>query len=486
MKRIVVISAVLAVIGLICLFAVYGCSRKEAEPAPNNFPQHLNDRVVLKEVKAKEKIRFVHYLPDGVTKKAADVEYVDGQSAHIEYRPDGTMSEASIFHPLKKDETERRLFRHIEFDKDGIGYLSERLMTDSGKLQRFGKRIGKEEYEVYLFAPEKERVIPMDNGFTIIFRYQTRQQLFKKVEVEQPPPYYWFGPSPFPPVDPSAPPKKKWKLVVEKIFRDSTAVIEKEIEHLDNGGESVKLFTEGGVLASHRVSDKWNSEINTTHFYEDGKTVKLKTVQRSWNVSATAYRKDGTVELEYVFGYNDDMTVTGYDAQGKTKFKQEWSYDHSETDNAGNSKRIYKLKTVTEIDPSGNAKRTIDFHDDGKTPKTVTTPGPGNTGTTIWSGPRVVKGYRPDGTLEKVETYGQGSSPDKTENHKQEEGLRETIDPELVAPHSFAENPPSRAQSTYNPYDPWGYGYDMFGNGIFGPFGPYDPSRTGRPDPSRP
>ena len=114
------------------------------------FPERLQERLLLPNSELREVRRTVRYADDNFTRVRAEVEFEDGTSGYLNFRPNGTISTYGIFYPVETvgSVSNPQLKMEAEFEDDGIHYRWEKHYFENGILRRSGVRLASGNYEV--------------------------------------------------------------------------------------------------------------------------------------------------------------------------------------------------------------------------------------------------------------------------------------------------------------------------------------------------
>lgn len=383
-------TAASAVACFLLLGLAAGCSRNDGKTDPK-FDTQSHDRlpaVVLKPHKAGEEVRFVTYGSDGKTVKETRIEYVNGNTAMLHYRGDGTLRERIEHYPADK-KGNRALRATTLYDVDGKTVVYDRtLYRDGLTTERTATLIGKERYELNQFQKD---------GKTLVHR--------RLVE--------------------------KGKLKQDKEFRlDGTLA---KLMHKDVAGvTTVTEFKEDGLtrVMTTTTPDSPYSAVKRHIFAADG-SVSMEIEYTSYDITVS-YLKRGTIVQKRRFS-GSGWEVTVYDTNGNKLFAQKWSGEIKDKNWLDMEKPV--LTEVEEFKPNGDVARRITFYPDGKTPKMVKEPAPGNYAAGTY------RYFREDGTLEKEEVKESWNKITSEKTFEQKDDVKEVIPPDFFKPQPLSKPP---------------------------------------------
>ncbi|MGH9548011.1 MAG: hypothetical protein ACRD3W_01500, partial [Terriglobales bacterium] len=344
-----------------------GCGRNSDQGSLVHFPTKLAHRAVLKPVKAGERIRYVTFDADGVTKLSAQVEYIDGTTAMIAYRTNGTIKDVTVTYPLPKDAadgTKRQVARLIQMAADGRTYASDRQFRLDGTLAHAGTATGPGLYDAFDYQADGK----------VVFQHQ-------EFALQS---------------------DKKWLVVSAETFRQDGSHLTTGARDKDLNMVTTTLDVDGSVLSKATMT-KDSTELKTEYYWPGTATLRSKTDQTAFGVTVEQYSEKGVIKERRIFLSNFiSMSVTVFNNKGVPVFEQDWLATDMKVKDATDPKttgRTYRLSQVKELRPDGNAQVAIGLWDDGKTPATRKFFNPGSTN--LYTN-FTQRSYREDGTLEKV------------------------------------------------------------------------------------
>lgn len=324
------------------------------------FPERLQERLLLPNSELREVRRTVRYADDNFTKVRAEVEFEDGTSGYLNFRPNGTISTYGIFYPVETvgSVSNPQLKMEAEFEDDGIHYRWEKHYFENGILRRSGIRLASGNYEVNEY---------LEDGVQLAGNYvfDAKGEIYSDVE------YYDNG-------------------VTKKLVKVDKA----------NGTETT-LFNEQGLKTSyHKVR---YSEIVLETYRADGVTPDIRFEQKSegsqfstsYYIYATYYKPDGSIDHERKFG-RQYMHVIFRDDQGNVIYRQQYK-----AKNGGGAKLTslepdqWYLDGVMYGDQYDFGQPGFWFREDGSFERYVYPTDPSNPNIGTMS----VKSYHPDGSL---------------------------------------------------------------------------------------
>lgn len=324
------------------------------------FPERLQERLILPNAELREVRRTVTYSEDNFTMVKAEVEFEDGTSGYLNYRPDGTVSSYAVFYPYVAAEVgdQPQLKMEAEFEDDGIRYRWEKHYFENGILRRSGVRLASGNYEVKEY---------LEDGVQLAGNYvfDANGEIYSDVE------YYANG-------------------VTRKLVKVDKA----------NGTETT-LFNEQGLKTSyHKVR---YSEIVLETYRADGVTPDVRFEQKSegsqvstsYYIYATYYKPEGSVDHERKFGRHY-MHVVFRDDQGNVVFRQQYKAKNGGGENLTSLEPDqWYLDGVMLGDQYDFGQPSFWFHEDGSFMRHVYPSDPSNPNIGTMS----VKSYHPDGSL---------------------------------------------------------------------------------------
>jgi hypothetical protein len=409
MKRILTILGVLVAVFAIGTF-VYTSLPQDWSVS---FPGKTKVRVHAPPASTQEDIRYITY-PDKDSRipEQEQIEYKNGVTGYIFYRPDGTIRETTEYWPAVEGIAQRQLKSGSLRTDDGANFLSDRTFRKDGTREREGKRLRDGTYQIDIYFAD---------GTTL-----ERHQLVSATN----------------------------KPLLEQVYRENGSL--KSFTQVDSTGKMIitTYFADGKTESQIVVSPNYWENTTATYYYPDGVSIARKIEWSTYSINADYYRQDGTKRLSYgeTIYSSGSMVWVHYDAKGKPVLKQTYRVE-TKTDSAtGKSVRTYLLRSVEELDASGKTKREISFAADGTTPNGVFIPKPpGN----YWSGTR--KTFHPDGSVAKVEEKNSNGDVVSTKTYTPADNVRENFPAShLVQP---VEEPiPTPPKKTATP-PPYYYGY---------------------------
>lgn len=382
-------TAASAVACFLLLVLACGCSRNDGK-TDTTFDTQAHGRlpaVVLKPHKDGEEVRFVTYGPDGKTVKETRIEYVNGNTAVLYHRGDGTLRERIEHYPADKKEN-RALRATTLYDADGKTVLYDRILFPDGvTTERTATLIGKERYELNQFQK---------NGKTLVHR--------RLVE--------------------------KGKLKQEEVFRlDGTLA---KLMHRESGVTAVTEFKEDGLtrVMTTMTPESPYATVKRHVFAADGSVAMV--IEYSSHEISVSYLERGAIVQKRKFSASG-WEVTVYDTNGNKLFAQKWSGQIKDKNWLEMEKPV--LTEIEEFQPNGDVRRRITFYPDGKTPKMVKEPAPGNYASGTY------RYFREDGTLEKEEVKESWNKVTSEKKFEPKDDIKEVIPPDFMKPQPMTKPP---------------------------------------------
>ncbi len=144
---------------LALLLVLTACSSEPPNMVREDFPQKLSTRVRINSQKPQEVDRWV-YMNDNV-KTLEQIQYVDGVTTYVFFRPDETAEKIVEMHPVQTGEDKRRLKTEVIFEADGLAYASHKALRLDGTLIKEGRRLEDRTYSTITYFEDgitKQRV----------------------------------------------------------------------------------------------------------------------------------------------------------------------------------------------------------------------------------------------------------------------------------------------------------------------------------------
>lgn len=254
------------------------------------FPELAHERIrtALQPESSDEYMRTYRYAADGMTKENALVDFRDGSTGYINYRPDGTVSTFGSYYPAA-DSAVATPRLQAEYDTDGRSFLFERRYREDGSIIREGRRQADGSYLIRDYFEGGSRL----SGEEV---YARDAKLIRLT--------HWFD--------------------------DGT--VKKSVSADKSGAVTTEEFYPGGSRQYyHRVRN--DSDEVWEYYREDGKTLvqRFKMVEVSamrsvsYHVLAQYFKPDGSISQEREF-HRSSMIVRFFDEDGKLAWVQRWKH----------------------------------------------------------------------------------------------------------------------------------------------------------------
>lgn len=377
-----------------------------------DFPEKLNHRVVVNPESDKE-VSHIEYRKDDGTRVIAEIEYTNGVTSYVFYRPDGnTVAKVLDFYPGDSpDQVKRRLKSESYLADDGNSLTTHIIYREDGTIERHGARLPDGMYKTVYFGADGKSV--------------------DKVKVFD----------------------KKEYLFSEVAYRDDGS-IKYRIEK-DDGYLTTTSFREDGTVFS--IVEDVGTVQKGRFFWDDGTTVKAKFERYNWRLEFEYFDEKG--DLKYVVNYYEErMEVQAISSENKILYEQDLDLVGQKTSHCDGT---YRFDEVTEYHMWGagryqkKVKQVIEFGADGKTPLRVVVP----TSNSL----KFIYTLDDQGIVTSVEQkgnqtgYGQGGSTLPAVTYKV--GDKVDIDPDMISQKTFeCLSLPDRLKvqaPTYYPYAPF-------------------------------
>lgn len=374
------------------LLGAAGCSKPESQDAgafsaggPKSIPS-----IVLKPKSHGEELRYVTYGPDGKTVSQTRIEYVNGNTAMLYHRADGSLRERIEHYPADK-KGKRALRATTLYEADGKTVLYDRTVAPDGvTTERTATLIAKGRHELHYYQKD---------GKTLVHRRLVEGKRLARDE------------------------EFRTDGTLSKLMvRDPRGVIELT-EYASDG--ATRLMTT-------IKSDSPYAPVKRFVFHPSNGFLHMRIEYSSYQIKVEYLRPDGTLEQMRIFRATT-QEVTVYDTKGKPLFAQDWRGDTKDGDFL--SMENPSLQEVAEYGADGTVIRRITFHPDGTTPKQVKIPAPGNYASGTY------RHYREDGTLEKEEVKESWNKVTSEKSFEQKEGVKEVFPPDFLKPQPLVKPP---------------------------------------------
>lgn len=312
---------------LAMVLVLSACGSESPNMVREDFPQKLSTRVRIISQKPQEVDRWVYM--NGDMKTLEQIQYVDGVTTYVFFRPDETAEKIIELHPAQNGEAKRRLKTEVIFEADGLAYASHKALRLDGTLLKEGRRLEDRSYSTITY---------FEDGVT-----KQKVSLYKADK----------------------------SLVSELLIdRDGTKLLE-TVTDSENNLVSKSWRRDGTLSMQYKKSQYAYGGVSGTYYEADGVTVKAEFSMTSWQNSISFPNVSGK-KIEFSFDTRGAkrMTVLVSDfSSGSPLYQQIYAHDSkSPFDLTGN----YKLTTVEEYEGTGNLynrklKRRITVGTDGKT-----------------------------------------------------------------------------------------------------------------------
>lgn len=394
--------ALLVVVGLFFGISAFFNTSSKTDPAP--FPGRQIDRgLILRDSSAKERFRVVNYGPDNRTPTTTLIEKVDGSVSLIEHGDRGMPRFYKEYYPQDGDASQRpaltladlpkfKLRQISELARDGSGdVVAQTVYRTDGTLKEFGTRTKNNDFTVIVYSDSTTGGAPE--------RVQTFDGATGQLRFEEG--FYPDG-----------------KLASRMTTTGTGYYFAARREFYDDSGKLIRAESFDGPYST-----------KIYEYADDGKTVKLLSDWGPSGVTLTTYDTAGNKALDRAYRTDGSVDVTYYGANNKAVLKQNWvKYDPADTvrypaDSLGTVSDGYYLGGFSEFydDSYASLKREVKYYPGGKVVQSSET-----RPTTSWT-PRVLKTYRPDGSLETQRNYQTWSTP-STETFAPGNTTREAVD----------------------------------------------------------
>ena len=338
--------------------ALYLMPSPQQSSQTSAFPEKLSIRLLLPVEDTQEIGRTIHYADDNETKLKADVEFADGKSGYVNFRPDGTVSTFGIFYPEVED-TPRQLKMEAAFAEDGIHYLWERHYFDDGALSRNGLRLASGKYQVEEF---------FYGGKTLSGKFVFDDD----------------------------------GLAEERTHYYPTGVVSKTVITKKFVGTDTTEFSEDGLKLTYHQQSHNGKEYVWETYQADGETPVVRYEQKAqghmmattYYIMATYYDDDGNIDHQRKFT-RSYMTVYFLDENGDYDFRQSWKHNAPDTDDMSLEPDQWTLEAIQFGEEMDFSSESFWFADDGESIERHVFPPPGEK----FNGKMNLKVYHPDGSL---------------------------------------------------------------------------------------
>lgn len=325
-----------------------------SEPSLDQFPQRLQQRLLLPDQELKEVSRVVTYADDNRTPVKADVEFVDGSTGYVNYRENGVTSTFGVYYPEKLG---GNLKMEAEFGPDGQHYLWERHYSEAGTRVKIGTRLASGDYELKSYHEDGIQIAS-------VAEYNPKGEVTSNLE------YYDSG-------------------VMKKLVK---------VDPLK--GTETTLFSEAGLKTSFHM--KRGESIVWENYQDDGETpvIRFEQVEESgmhstsYHVMATYYNPDGSLNHQRKFS-RYYMYAIFKDADGQILYRQEWKHKQAEAKDVDSfAPDRWQLEAIHFGDFHEYSSPSLYLYPDGSVERYVY-PGSENAGLANMT----IKVFHPDGSL---------------------------------------------------------------------------------------
>lgn len=312
---------------LAMVLVLSACGSESPNMVREDFPQKLSTRVRIISQKPQEVDRWVYM--NGDMKTLEQIQYVDGVTTYVFFRPDETAEKIIELHPAQNGEAKRRLKTEVIFEADGLAYASHKALRLDGTLLKEGRRLEDRSYSTITY---------FEDGVTKqkVALYKADKSLVSELLVD----------------------------------RDGTKLLE-TVTDSENNLVSKSWRRDGTLAMQYKKSPYTYGGVTGAYYEADGVTVKAEFSMSSWRNTMSFPNLSGKridVSFETSGGKRMIMLVSDF-SSGSPLYQQIYAHDgKSPFDLTGN----YKLTTVEEYEGTGNLynrklKRRITVGTDGKT-----------------------------------------------------------------------------------------------------------------------
>lgn len=388
-------AAVLAAIGFIA-FVAFGTTGN-GDINDVSMPTKLNQRL---ETHPGERARVVDYGKDDVRTHALATHWDESTTEYF-YWPVTGNAKHIITRAPADEEGNRKVLREALVEADGVTYTSDiEYYLDGSK-----KKI------LLLAEPNKStRQLFYPSGVLSRDEVMTREK-----------------------------PQGKWTLVSADTFRQDSS-IETSFRLRQYNASEFTEFSPEGVAVVRKTVSQYKTSYNEVWFAEDGKTLERQVEQNSSATKVTYFHANGLkrYELEWHGEVGKGtLQVFFYDERGNKLFQQWWDFKDGE----------HKLWLIKEFRTDGSMSRMFYWEPAGGVMRSeVVYHGDGNLG---GGGPRTLRKYRDNGTLEFEDETLAGNVNGPKRSFSAEENIRYVLDPAhtkmpevILPPQVVPYNPP--------------------------------------------
>lgn len=307
-------------------FLLSACGSESPNMVREDFPQKLSTRVRINSQKPQEVDRWVYM--NGDVKTLEQIQYVDGVTTYVFFRPDETAEKIIELHPTQNGEEKRRLKTEVIFEADGLAYASHKALRLDGTLLKEGRRMEDRTYSTITY---------FDDGIT-----KQRVSVYK--------------------------PDKS--LVSELLIDRDGTKLQETVTDNDNYLVSKSWRRDGTIWMQYKKPPYSYGGVTGAYYEADGITIKAEFSMTGWQNSISFPNVSGK-RLDFSFETRQKrMSLLVSDsASGTPLYQQFYAYDEK---TPFDLRGTYTLTSVEQYEGTGNRYnrklvRRITFGVDGKT-----------------------------------------------------------------------------------------------------------------------
>jgi len=280
-----------------------GCDRTPSDELPI-FPQKAAASLVLPSNEHEDR-RLVSYWPDGASVRSVQIEYKNGITSNLYFRPRGTLERIEEFYPRVEQAAMRVRKSIVEIADDGVSFSRHEAYRPDGTLARQGERVDEGRYVTYHLDQSglRQKRLTFDKG----------KQFLEQEE------YFSSG------------------LASRRLTRSSPSTYRHEI------------FAPDGARVAD-IEDRKYTGLEGRFFYPDGRVkANLDGHRLGYDIE---YFDQESKKRWWVEFLGDSIQVTAFDTAGNEPYKQYWHRapgDGRTWCNGG----IYHLKKVEVLSRDG-------------------------------------------------------------------------------------------------------------------------------------